>query len=83
MKLTCDLCPHHCVIEEGRTGFCQARGNNSGRIVCENYGRLTSAAMDPIEKKPLKRFFQEPQFFQWAAMAVTFAVHFARTARFP
>ncbi|WP_417089410.1 AmmeMemoRadiSam system radical SAM enzyme [Eubacterium maltosivorans] len=58
MKLTCDLCPHHCVIEEGRTGFCQARCNNGERIVCENYGRLTSAAMDPIEKKPLNRFFK-------------------------
>ncbi|WP_195267631.1 AmmeMemoRadiSam system radical SAM enzyme [Eubacterium sp. 1001713B170207_170306_E7] len=56
MKRTCDLCPHHCVIEEGRTGFCQARGNNGERIVCENYGRLTSAALDPIEKKPLNRF---------------------------
>ena len=82
MKITCDLCPHHCVIEEGRTGFCQARCNNGGRIVSENYGWLTAVAVDAIEKKPLKRFFQEAPFFRWAAMAVTSGVHFARTARF-
>lgn len=57
MKLTCELCPHHCVIEEGRTGFCRARSNNGERIICENYGRLTSISMDPVEKKPLKHFY--------------------------
>jgi pyruvate formate lyase activating enzyme len=25
-------------------------------VTCENYGRLTSLALDPIEKKPLRRF---------------------------
>ena len=57
MKITCDLCPHHCVIVEGRTACCQARCNNGGRIVSENYGWLTAVAVDAIEKKPLKRFF--------------------------
>ena len=28
-----------------------------GKIVCESYGRLTALALDPIEKKPLARFF--------------------------
>lgn len=57
MKLTCELCPHHCVIEEGRTGFCRARSNNGERIICENYGKVTSISMDPVEKKPLKHFY--------------------------
>jgi pyruvate formate lyase activating enzyme len=43
-------------LGEGETGFCRARVNRGGRVVCENYGRLTALALDPIEKKPLARF---------------------------
>jgi pyruvate formate lyase activating enzyme len=57
MKVQCDICPHLCIIEEGHVGFCRARGNRDGQIVDENYGVVTSLALDPIEKKPLNRFF--------------------------
>lgn len=57
MKAICNLCRHNCVIEEGKTGFCSARENRSGKIVCKNYGKVTSIALDPIEKKPLYRFY--------------------------
>ena len=52
----CELCPHHCRIAEGGTGLCAARTNHGGKIVCKNYGRITSLALDPIEKKPLYHF---------------------------
>ncbi|MCL2813240.1 MAG: AmmeMemoRadiSam system radical SAM enzyme [Oscillospiraceae bacterium] len=53
----CGLCPHLCRIQSGRTGLCGARRNTGGRLIAESYGRLTSVALDPIEKKPLNRFF--------------------------
>lgn len=56
MKARCEICPHHCNIEEGQLGFCNARANRDGTIVNENYGLITSIALDPIEKKPLNRF---------------------------
>ena len=56
MKTVCDLCPRHCSLGEGQLGFCRARINRGGTIVCENYGRVTSIALDPIEKKPLRMF---------------------------
>ncbi len=56
MHASCGLCPHHCRLSEGQTGFCRARRNVGGRIVPINYGKLTSLALDPIEKKPLARF---------------------------
>ncbi len=56
MKKTCELCFHHCELEEGQTGLCRARGNRGGTIVPLNYGKITSLALDPIEKKPLRRF---------------------------
>lgn len=56
MRKECPICPHRCKIEEGHTGFCRARSNENGKIVCSNYGKITSIALDPIEKKPLARF---------------------------
>lgn len=47
---------HHCSLEPGQTGICRARKNEDGVIVCGNYGHITSMALDPIEKKPLKMF---------------------------
>ena len=52
----CDVCFRHCKIEENSTGFCGARTCRDGQIIAANYGRLTSLALDPIEKKPLKMF---------------------------
>lgn len=52
----CKVCFRHCDIREGGTGFCGARTVNQGEIIASNYGRITSLALDPIEKKPLNRF---------------------------
>ena len=52
----CDVCFHHCDIPEGGRGFCGARKCEHGAVIAENYGRITSLALDPIEKKPLRRF---------------------------
>ena len=52
----CDVCFRHCKLEENSTGFCGARTCLNGKIVPANYGKLTSLALDPIEKKPLKMF---------------------------
>ena len=56
MKMECGICPHKCALDEGETGFCKARVNLNGKIICKNYGLISSVALDPIEKKPLKNF---------------------------
>ena len=56
MKQRCELCFHRCALEEGQTGLCRARINRGGTILPLNYGKVTSLALDPIEKKPLRRF---------------------------
>lgn len=53
----CDVCFAHCHIPEGGTGRCGARINKDGKIIPAGYGQLTSLALDPIEKKPLNRFY--------------------------
>lgn len=67
MKLRCELCFHHCALEEGQTGFCRARGRRGGEIVPLNYGKITSMALDPIEKKPLSRFHPGSQILSVAS----------------
>lgn len=52
----CDVCPRHCRLADGATGFCRARKAVGGRVVSANYGQITSIALDPIEKKPLAFF---------------------------
>ena len=53
----CGVCFHHCEIGEGKRGFCGARECAEGEVRPLNYGLITSLALDPIEKKPLRRFF--------------------------
>lgn len=52
----CKVCFRHCNIPEGGLGFCGARICSGGEVTAANYGRVTSLALDPIEKKPLARF---------------------------
>jgi pyruvate formate lyase activating enzyme len=56
-KLECNVCHHHCKLSENQIGLCKARSNIDGKIAPVNYGEITSIALDPIEKKPLNRFY--------------------------
>ena len=55
--VVCGICPHHCAIGEGGRGKCRARGTRNGKNVPLLYGIMSSVALDPIEKKPLCRFY--------------------------
>ena len=52
----CTLCPHQCVIAEGREGLCRARGVREGELRSLVYGRPATVVSDEIEKKPLYHF---------------------------
>ena len=52
----CGACPRHCRLADGATGFCRARKAEGGRVIATNYGKITSVALDPIEKKPIALF---------------------------
>lgn len=53
----CPICPRQCNLNEGQIGFCKARACLNGAVVPINYGKITSLALDPIEKKPLYHFY--------------------------
>lgn len=55
--MKCEICPHHCEIPEGKSGFCHAWTVEDGVLTSRNYGMVTSLALDPIEKKPFYHFY--------------------------
>ncbi|NTU57663.1 MAG: AmmeMemoRadiSam system radical SAM enzyme [Chlorobiaceae bacterium] len=56
-RLQCDLCPRNCILSEGQRGVCFARMNSGNRMLLTTYGGISSACVDPIEKKPLNHFY--------------------------
>jgi len=55
-KVHCYLCPHNCIILNGKTGICRQRKNLDGILYSLNYGKVVSVNLDPMEKKPLYHF---------------------------
>ncbi|WP_048148075.1 AmmeMemoRadiSam system radical SAM enzyme [Palaeococcus ferrophilus] len=56
-RVRCRLCPLNCIINDGHRGSCKVRKNVGGKLYTLNYGRVSSMALDPIEKKPLFHFY--------------------------
>ncbi|HEY9053905.1 MAG TPA: AmmeMemoRadiSam system radical SAM enzyme [Rectinemataceae bacterium] len=55
-RCRCLLCPRTCIIAPGARGACGARENRGGKLLLPLYGGISSIAIDPIEKKPLREF---------------------------
>ncbi len=62
-RIHCLVCPRDCKIADGHAGFCGVRHNRGGRLYAITYGKITSAAADPIEKKPLFHFHPGSRVF--------------------
>ncbi|HEX9025158.1 MAG TPA: AmmeMemoRadiSam system radical SAM enzyme [Clostridium sp.] len=55
-NIRCWICPHNCILDEGKFGICRVRTLKSNLPIAINYGEVTSMGIDPIEKKPLYHF---------------------------
>lgn len=76
--VNCCLCPHHCRIAPGRVGTCKVRKNIDGKLYSVNYGRVSSWAMDPIEKKPLYHFYPGSMIFSVGSIGCNFRCKFCQ-----
>jgi pyruvate formate lyase activating enzyme len=77
-KIRCDLCPHHCVLSEGKRGICLTRKNEGNTLRSLNYCRPVSSAIDPIEKKPLYHFFPGSRIYSTGPNGCTFKCMFCQ-----
>lgn len=77
-KIHCYLCPHNCVIENGHIGKCNVRKHEDGKLFTLNYGEITSASLDPIEKKPLYYFKPSSHIFSVGSFGCNFICGFCQ-----
>jgi pyruvate formate lyase activating enzyme len=69
----CDVCHHHCVIPNTKTGLCGVRYNNDGTLYALNYEQTISVHIDPIEKKPLYHFMPGTTTYSLATVGCNMA----------
>lgn len=62
-RVHCYLCPRHCHIGAGQSGFCFIRVNQGGRLYSLGYASPAALQIDPIEKKPLHHFLPGTKVF--------------------
>lgn len=77
-KVSCFLCAHHCLIEDGGFGICQVRKNQDGTLYTFAYGSVAAANIDPIEKKPLFHMLPGSKSYSIAAVGCNFACGFCQ-----
>lgn len=57
-RVRCHLCPNNCLISRGGVGVCGVRSvGDDGNLHAMTYGKISSIAADPIEKKPVFHYF--------------------------
>ena len=71
-RIRCHLCPHSCNISPLRRGICGVRENRDGKLYSMNYGKVSSANVDPIEKKPLFHFYPGEDVFSLGSIGCNF-----------
>ncbi len=74
----CDLCPHACLLFEDRLGRCGTRTVENDRVVSLSYGKATSIALDPIEKKPLAHFHPGSHILSYGSFGCNLACSFCQ-----
>ena len=71
-KVRCNICAHHCRITENGYGVCRTRQNIDGKLYTLIYSSVSSAHVDPIEKKPLFHFFPGSLVFSLGTISCNF-----------
>lgn len=77
-KVQCVLCAHNCKIADGARGICGVRMNRGGKLYSLIYGKPSSAAVDPIEKKPLYNFYPTSEVFSYGTLGCNFKCSFCQ-----
>jgi len=80
-QVKCLLCPHACNISETDNGICGVRRNDNGVLYSENYARISSIGVDPIEKKPLYHFFPGQKILSIGTTGCNFSCSFCQNWR--
>ncbi|HSV55691.1 MAG TPA: AmmeMemoRadiSam system radical SAM enzyme, partial [Magnetospirillaceae bacterium] len=61
--VSCRLCHKGCYIAPGDVGACGVRKNDRGKLTLPHYGKVSSSAVDYVEKKPLYHYHPGSRVF--------------------
>jgi len=56
-SVLCRVCPWECAIPEGGKGRCLVRQNREGTLQADNYGLVSAAAVEPVERRGVYHMF--------------------------
>jgi len=77
-RVKCNLCPHFCVIGEGKKGACAVRENHGGVLYTTVYAKSVAYHVDPIEKKPIFHLRPGSRSFSLATVGCNFRCKFCQ-----
>lgn len=72
-RVRCQVCQWRCVIASGKRGACATRENRDGTLYTLIYDQVSSANLDPIEKKPLFHFHPGTPVFSLGTLGCSFS----------
>lgn len=79
-EIICRLCFRQCRLKPGKRGVCTVRYNNDGVLESPYLGRFVSAAIDPIEKKPLYNWRPGSYIFSVGSLGCTMRCLFCQNS---
>jgi pyruvate formate lyase activating enzyme len=77
-KVRCTACSWYCTIKENGVGICATRANIRGDLYSLVYGRPTTLAVDPVEKKPLYHFLPGSSLLSFGTVGCNFGCEFCQ-----
>ena len=77
----CSLCGHRCSLQPGQISPCTGRRNDNGKMVTTCYYDICSAAVDPVEKKPLFHFLPGSKVMSIATPGCNLKCDFCQNAQ--
>jgi len=77
-RVGCNICQRRCRISEGGVGYCRTKINYEGKLYSTIYGVISSAAADPIEKKPVFHYKPGSSCFSVGTLGCNFRCVFCQ-----
>ena len=76
--IRCNICQRRCKIPGGGVGYCRTKINYRGILFDTIYGVISSAAVDPIEKKPVFHYKPGSMVFSVGTLGCNFRCVFCQ-----
>lgn len=77
-RVRCNICQRRCNIPMGKAGYCMTKVNIGGTLYTTIYGVISSAAADPIEKKPVFHYKPGSMVYSVGSLGCNFRCAFCQ-----